>query len=86
MTDKLQVLAVEQPDFIYFECQECGFDSVQPADYKGSEECPLCAGDSGHSVIMPQRTARDTDDPEGFDARKGPRKDQEKAHEAAKRK
>lgn len=70
MTNKLQVLSVEQPDFIYFECQVCGFDSVQLADFKGSDECPCCVPSiSGHSVIMTKRTARDTDDPEGFDAR-----------------
>lgn len=60
---------VEQPDFLYFECAECGFDSVQPSTYDGSEDCPLCAGDSGHSNIMTKRVARSTDDPEGVDAR-----------------
>jgi hypothetical protein len=61
---------MEQPDFIYFECPECGFSSVQKSDFSGSDECPLCAGDSGHSVGMTCRTARDTDKPEGRDARK----------------
>lgn len=60
----------EQPDFHYFECAECGFDSIQRADFSGSEECPLCAGDSGHSNWMSRRVARDTDKPEGKDARK----------------
>jgi len=60
----------EQPDYIYFECPECGFSSVQKSDFKGSEACPLCAGDSGHDVCMNSRTARDTDRPEGKDARK----------------
>lgn len=59
----------EQPDFIYFECPECGFDSVQTADFKGGTGCPLCAGDSGHDVGMNRRTARATDKPEGKDAR-----------------
>lgn len=59
----------EEPDYIYFECHECGFDSVQKADFKGSDECPLCAGDSGHSNTMRRRVARDTDKPEGHDAR-----------------
>lgn len=57
-------------DFIYFECPDCGFDSVQRADFKGSAECPLCAGDSGCSVRMHRRVAVDGDRPEGFDARK----------------
>ena len=60
----------EQPDFDYFECTECGFSSVQKADFKGSEACPLCAGDSGHDVGMSRRSCRDTDKPEGRDARK----------------
>lgn len=60
----------EQPEFHYFECPECGFDSVQKADFSGSEECPLCAGDSGHSVRMRRRIAGDADTPEGRDARK----------------
>lgn len=55
----------------YFECTDCGFDSVQFSTFDGSETCPLCAGDSGHDVRMSRRTARDTDKTEGFDARKG---------------
>lgn len=62
---------IEQPEFDYFECKVCGFDSVQLATFDGSDECPLCAGDCGHSHIMSRRTARDTDKPEGRDARKG---------------
>jgi hypothetical protein len=60
---------LEQPDFIYFECPECGFDSVQSKNFRGSRACPLCAGDSGHDVSMRTRIARDTDKPEGRDAR-----------------
>lgn len=63
--------AVEQPDFIYFECPECGFDSVQKESFVGSTACPCCAGDSGHDVGMKERVARSTDKPEGHDARKG---------------
>lgn len=59
----------EQPNFHYFECPDCGFDSVQTADFKGSEACPLCAGDSGHDVRMKRRVARATDKPEGADWR-----------------
>ncbi len=60
----------EQPNFDYFECPECGFSSVQRADFKGSEACPLCAGDSGHDVRMNRRTCLSADRPEGRDARK----------------
>ena len=67
----------EQPDYIYFECPECGFDSIQRSDFKGSSECPLCAGDSGHDVGMRQRVCRESDTAEGFDARKGTREEQE---------
>lgn len=63
-------MATEQPDFTYYECPECGFDCVHPADYKPrSTACPLCAGDSGHDVGMRSRAARATDKPEGVDAR-----------------
>jgi len=74
---------IEQPDFIYFECPECGFSSVQKTpEFKGSCACPLCAGDSGHDVRMNDRVCRDTDKPEGFDARKGTRSEQEIARQA----
>lgn len=59
----------DQPDFLYFECPECGFDSVQCKEFNGSDACPLCAGDSGHDVGMHMRVCRDTDKPEGRDAR-----------------
>jgi hypothetical protein len=59
----------EQPDFIYFECPECGFSSVQRSDFKGGDACPLCAGDSGHDVGMRSRICRSDDKPEGKDAR-----------------
>jgi uncharacterized Zn finger protein (UPF0148 family) len=67
---------MEQPDFIYFKCDECGFDSIQLKEFKGTTACPMCAGDSGHDVEMKVRTARDTDKPEGFDAREGTRDEQ----------
>jgi predicted RNA-binding Zn-ribbon protein involved in translation (DUF1610 family) len=69
----------EQPDFIYFECGDCGFDSIQRADFKGSYYCPLCEGDSGHTVLMRTRVCRSDDTAEGFDARKGTRAEQEAA-------
>lgn len=59
---------VEQSGFLYFECQECGFDCVHIFTYDGSVECPLCIAE-GHSNIMTKRVARNTDDPEGLDAR-----------------
>lgn len=66
----------DQPDFLYFECPDCGFDSVQPVDFKGSYACPLCAGDSGHDVAMTRRVAQEDDRPEGYDARFGTRAEQ----------
>jgi hypothetical protein len=59
-------------EFDYFECPECGFSSVQSSDFTGTEWCPLCAGDSGHDVLMNRRPCKDTDKPEGRDARKNP--------------
>jgi len=59
----------EQPGFHYFQCPDCGFDSVQPADYDGTVMCPLCASDSYHKVGMTRRVARASDKPEGRDAR-----------------
>lgn len=67
---------IEQPDFIYFECPDCGFDAIQRRDFLGSSSCPLCAGDSGHDVEMRERVCRETDTAEGFDARKGTRGEQ----------
>lgn len=61
--------ATPQPDFDYFECPECGFSSVQPAAFKGSDTCPHCAGDCGRDVGMKRRTCLSTDRPEGKDAR-----------------
>ena len=61
---------IPQPEYHYFECPECEFSSIQLADFSGNEECPLCAGDSGHSVLMTRREARSTDKPEGIDKRK----------------
>jgi hypothetical protein len=59
----------DQPDFIYFECEACGFDSVQRVDFTGSDACPLCDGDNNRYSKMKRRIARDTDRPEGRDAR-----------------
>lgn len=59
----------EQADFIYFECRECGFDSVQKATFNGSDACPICDSDN-HYSRMSKRGCRDTDKPEGRDARK----------------
>lgn len=57
-------------EFDYFECRECGFSSVQNANFRGSEYCPMCAEDNGRDVRMTRRPALDSDKPEGRDARK----------------
>jgi hypothetical protein len=59
---------VEQSEFIYFECRECGFDSVQPHDFNGSTICPHC-DEMGRGNSMSSRICRSTDKPEGKDAR-----------------
>lgn len=57
-------------DLVYCECPDCGFDAVlhsRPEPYW----CPLCAGDSGHDVVMKQlRPPTDDDKVEGRDERK----------------
>lgn len=58
--------------FDYFECSDCGFDSVQRSDFDGSKYCPLCAEDNGRDVTMRRRPAVDSDMPEGKDARRSP--------------
>lgn len=55
--------------FDYFECPDCGFDSVQRADFIGSEICPICAEDNAHSIRMTRRPATADDRVEGYDAR-----------------
>jgi hypothetical protein len=60
---------IEQPGFDYFECRECGFDSVQLSSFTGSDTCPMCAGDCGRDIGMHRRTCLTTDKPEGKDAR-----------------
>lgn len=70
MTSEPRPLTDEEEGFTYFECPECGFDSVQPKINTASLWCPLCAGDSNHDVLMRQRVCRTTDKPEGRDARK----------------
>ncbi len=69
-----QLLMIEnsmpkQFDFHYFECPECEFSSIQKSDFSGNEACPLCAGDSGHHVLMHRRIAMNSDVAEGYDAR-----------------
>jgi hypothetical protein len=54
----------------YFECPACEFNSVRRAPCKGSRACPLCAEDSGRTVLMTCRPATEDDiHIEGFDAR-----------------
>ena len=59
----------EQPDFHYFECPVCEFNSVQKAAFNGSEYCPLCAEDNDRDVKMRRRLCLETDVVEGKDAR-----------------
>tara|TARA_R100001143_G_scaffold58421_2_gene56290 strand:+ start:3902 stop:4135 length:234 start_codon:yes stop_codon:yes gene_type:complete len=59
-----QIEALE--GFTYYECRECGFDSTL-AGPPSRDECPICAGDTGHSNIMRTRIARLSDKPEGRD-------------------
>ncbi|MCK1670332.1 hypothetical protein [Bradyrhizobium sp. 150] len=63
-------MPIPHVEFIYFECQDCGFDSVQRDDFDGDDVCPLCLEDCRHIVHMTQRLATDDDRPEGFDARR----------------
>jgi len=65
--------------FTYYECLDCSFSSIQKDDFKGTDICPLCEGDCGHIVHMITRPAKEEDKPEGFDARKGTREEQEAA-------
>lgn len=55
--------------FDYFQCPDCDFSSVQRESFRGSDMCPICAGDCGHDVRMRRRTATAEDRPEGRDAR-----------------
>ena len=54
---------------VYCECPDCGFDAVlhsRPEPYY----CFLCAGDSGHDVVMRQRPVDEAPDKvEGRDMR-----------------
>lgn len=59
----------KQHGFQYFECRDCGFDSVRRSADTDLRECPLCAWDTGRLVIMTSRVAETTDKPEGYDAR-----------------
>lgn len=70
MTDQT---TTEQPGYTFWECRDCGFDCVTlDAAMRNLPVpiCPLCAGDSGHEVVMRSRVARADDKPEGRDARK----------------
>jgi len=60
-------------DYFYCECPECEFSLViEGNDPKvGKINCPLCLEDCGHYTKMTERPARDADQPEGYDARKG---------------
>lgn len=62
---------MEQPRFVYFECPDCGFDSVlhQTTADGTPGYCPICAEDNGRDVRMRRRVADSDDKPEGRDAR-----------------
>jgi rubredoxin len=55
--------------FDYFECPQCGFDSVQLATFMGPETCPMCEFEGETIVRMERRPARAADDPVGRDVR-----------------
>lgn len=56
----------ELEGFTYYECRECGFDSTIE-ERPSRDICPICAGDTGRSVVMRTRVARLSDKPEGRD-------------------
>lgn len=60
---------MDLPNFIHFECPDCGFTSIQHIDFAGNNLCPLCHMDSGHDVKMRRRPAKQEDKVEGHDAR-----------------
>lgn len=61
----------EQPDFIYLECTQCGFDSVHRKEFSApNPTCSPCASSTGHKFKMRERVCRESDVPVGFDARK----------------
>lgn len=60
----------EQLGYLYFECPECEWSAVTKADFPRNANCPLCASDSGHVVLMRSRVCREDDKAEGYDARK----------------
>lgn len=41
----------EQPDFIYFECPECGFDSVQRKGFTGVRGVPCALATAGMMLV-----------------------------------
>lgn len=56
--------------YFYFYCPDCEWDFVgNEYDAVEPHYCILCAGDSGHSVLMRMREAKPEDKPEGDDAR-----------------
>jgi hypothetical protein len=43
----------------FFECRDCGYDSDEVGflSQQDGSICPLCAGDSGHNVLLKYREA-----------------------------
>jgi len=61
---------MQDAEFTYWECSECGFDAVTHPLLK-TPICPLCAGDTGRDVDMRRKPIEDAPDVvEGKDARK----------------
>lgn len=59
--------------FLYLECPDCQWSCIVPAALAKAELlCTLCAGDSGHEVVLQGREAVASDKAEGCDARQEP--------------
>jgi hypothetical protein len=58
-------------EYTYYECGDCGFNSILGGDRRSDRDpYPLCEGDTGRGGIMSTREAVDIDVVEGRDARK----------------
>lgn len=60
----------DQPDFLYFECPECGYTSVREDGSTATDECPRCIVYYNREVRMAVRTCRSDDVATDWDARK----------------
>jgi hypothetical protein len=55
--------------YLFWQCPECGWDTVLRNGKDGVGSCPLCMSDKGRYVRLRSRPAMDTDQPEGPDER-----------------